>query len=86
MKLLITGYSMTYMSGQPLYCYTLAMELSKHHKVTLVSNYTGGLTDCANDIMRHNLEMSGVECIRVCSVRVRLVRHGVSLGDRAVSK
>jgi hypothetical protein len=63
MKVLITGNSMTYMSGQPLYCYTLAIELSKKYNVTLVSNFYDGIIDISKEIMRTDLTAAGVECM-----------------------
>jgi len=53
---------MSYLSGQPMYCYTLAMELAREHQVTLVSCFSGEISDIGRGIMRENLMKCGVVC------------------------
>jgi hypothetical protein len=66
MRILITGKSMEYLSGQPLYCYELAKELSKEHCVVLASKWIFA-TDEAKK-MRANLEKAGVQCVEPSEV------------------
>ena len=63
LKILLTCQSMTFLSGSPIYNYTLAMELSKSHSVTLFSDFTDGLHDEGGDIMKQNLLNAGVRLI-----------------------
>jgi hypothetical protein len=56
MKILITGRTMTYLSGQPLYVYELARELSKTNDVSVLSDWT-------NNELHSNLVSAGVKCI-----------------------
>ena len=58
MNVLITGRTMTYLSGQPLYCYELAKELKhKGHTVTVISEW-------ANNELYNNLKQQGVKCVQ----------------------
>lgn len=56
MKILLTGRTMTYLSGQPLYVYTLAQELVKEHDVSVLSVWT-------DNELKNKLIESGVKCI-----------------------
>lgn len=64
MNILITCNTMCYMSGSPLYNYTLAMELAKQHNVYIYSSFNKWvIEDDSKDIMRKNLESVGIKCI-----------------------
>lgn len=55
---------MCYLSGSPLYNYTLAIELAKEHTVTIISRFSHWVEeDCGKEIMRDNLEKAGVRCL-----------------------
>ncbi|GEM_PF-4086453 len=46
MKILVTGRSMSYLSGQPLYCFELARELKRQgHDVTVLSEWDAGVVN-----------------------------------------
>lgn len=66
MKILVTGRSMCYLSGQPLYCYELCRELKrKGHDVTMLSEWevgvVGGLTGAEGHKLKENLDEIGVK-------------------------
>lgn len=54
MKILISCSTMTYLSGSPLYNYTLAMELAKEHDVSFCSVWV-------DNYLKKNLEKAGVK-------------------------
>lgn len=56
MKIIIVCQTMTYLSGSPLYNYTLAKELAKENEVYLLSNW-------ADNYLKTDLEANGVKCI-----------------------
>lgn len=56
MKIIIVCQTMTYLSGSPLYNYTLAKELAKENDVSLLSSW-------ANNKLKSDLEEIGVKCI-----------------------
>jgi len=56
MKILLTGRTMTYLSGQPLYVYELARELARNHEVSVLSLWVH------NELFQ-NLVRDGVKCI-----------------------
>jgi glycosyltransferase involved in cell wall biosynthesis len=56
MKIALTGNTMTYLSGQPLYCFEVARELKKQgHEVDVIS-------DWANNELLNILLKEGVRC------------------------
>ena len=57
MKIIIVCQTMAYLSGSPLYNYTLAKELSKEHDVSVMSLW-------GKNYLRYDLEDLGVKCIR----------------------
>lgn len=63
-KILITGNSMVHLTGQPLYCYSLGIELSKQHDVVIVSDFENKKNDKNIDTMKINLMDSGVKCLQ----------------------
>lgn len=67
MKILVTGLSMAYLSGQPLYCYELCRELNKQgHTVTMMSELhipPGQRPDNDGFKLLDNLRAEGIECI-----------------------
>lgn len=56
MKIIIVCQTMTYLSGSPLYNYTLAKELVKENDVYLLSNW-------ADNYLKKDLAANGVKCI-----------------------
>lgn len=56
MKIIVTCETMAYLSGSPLYNFTLAKELSKEHEVSLMSNW-------AENYLKYDLEDCGVQTI-----------------------
>lgn len=56
MKIVVSCETMLYLSGSPLYNYTLAKELSKNHEVSLLSNWK-------ENKLKSDLELAGVKCI-----------------------
>lgn len=56
LKILISCHTMTYLSGSPLYNYTLAKELAKEHEVHFQSTWT-------DNFLKRDLEASGVKCV-----------------------
>lgn len=75
MKILVTGLSMAYLSGQPLYCYELCRELKKQgHEVTMMSQLhvpAGQPHDKDGHKLVENLRTEGIECVEwngnICS-------------------
>lgn len=67
MKILVTGLSMAYLSGQPLYCYELCRELKRQgHEVTMMSELhipPGQRPDNDGHKLVENLTAEGIECI-----------------------
>jgi hypothetical protein len=62
MQILITGNSMSYLSGQPLYCYELARELKRiGHDVEVRSDWNG-FKGTDGHKLRENLEKDGIRC------------------------
>jgi hypothetical protein len=61
MRLLLTSCTMGYMSGTPLYVYTLARELAKEHKITVVSPWRKIGNEAEK--LREGLEEVGVRCV-----------------------
>lgn len=55
MKIVILCETMTYLSGSPLYNYTLAKELAKDNEVIVISSWS-------NNSLRNDLVTSGVTC------------------------
>ena len=64
MKILLTNAEMGYLSGSPLYFYTLAKELAKEHQVTLSAQWIwqNGRDDQGIKL-RQGLEAVGVKCV-----------------------
>jgi len=61
MKILVTGNSMSYLSGQPLYCYELCRELKKQgHDVAMLSNWQYP-QDAEGYLLKENLLKAGVK-------------------------
>jgi len=56
MKIIIVCQTMTYLSGSPLYSYTLAKELVKEHEVSILSQW-------ADNTLKSDLVACGVKCI-----------------------
>ena len=64
MKILLQTSTMGYLSGAPLYYYTLALELSKVHQVTMVSNWLlSPRPDPEGYKLKEGLEKAGVICL-----------------------
>lgn len=67
MKILVTGLSMAYLSGQPLYCYELCRELNRlGHDVTMMADTvtpTGELSGRDGHKLVKNLREEGIKCI-----------------------
>jgi hypothetical protein len=67
MKILVTGLSMAYLSGQPMYDYELCRELKKQgHEVTMMSEWEiplGQRPDNEGHKLRENLLAEGIICI-----------------------
>lgn len=67
MKLLVTGLSMAYLSGQPLYCYELCRELKRQgHDVTMMAELhipPGQRPDNDGWKLLKNLEEEGIKCV-----------------------
>ena len=67
MKILVTGLSMAYLSGQPLYCYELCRELKRQgHEVTMMSELhipPGQRPDNDGHKLVENLRAEGIECV-----------------------
>ena len=64
MKILLETSSMAFLSGAPMYYYTLAKELIKSHEVIIASNWTtNGYYDDEGYKLRKYLEEAGVRCI-----------------------
>lgn len=62
MKILITGNSMSYLSGQPLYCYELAMELKRQgHQIEVRSDWMGEHGTDGHKLLE-NLVRAGIGC------------------------
>lgn len=68
MKILVTGLSMAYLSGQPLYCYELCRELKKQgHDVTMMSRLyvqDGEPADQDGYKLVKNLLAEGINCVQ----------------------
>jgi hypothetical protein len=63
MKILITGLSMSYLSGQPLYCYELALELKRQgHEVEVRSQWAGNMRGNEGYKLFENLCKAGIRC------------------------
>jgi len=61
MNILVSGQSMSYLSGQPLYCYELCLELKRRgHRVTMCSEYEDGLHGVSGPKLKENLLKAGV--------------------------
>ena len=56
MKIIIVCSTMEYLSGSPLYNYTLALELAKEHKVSVLSRWR-------YNSLQMDLEDAGVKCL-----------------------
>lgn len=67
MNILITCNTMSYLSGSPLYNYTLAIELAKQgHTVTLLSRFEDWVElDDQRHILKSNLINAGVNCVDI---------------------
>lgn len=67
MKILVTGLSMAYLSGQPLYCYELCRELNNQgHDVTMMSRLyvqEGEPADREGHKLVENLLAEGINCV-----------------------
>ena len=64
MKILLQTSTMGYLSGAPLYYYTLARELAKEHSVTMASNWNlSPVPDPEGYKLRKGLEEVGVTCL-----------------------
>jgi hypothetical protein len=65
MKILVTGRSMTYLSGQPLFCYELCRELKRSgHDVTMLSRWVGKPPEPMGEdghILKDNLIRDGIK-------------------------
>lgn len=55
---------MVHLTGQPLYCYTLAIELSKNHDVTIVSDFENINKDENIYKLMQNLINSKINCMQ----------------------
>jgi hypothetical protein len=61
MKILVSGLSMSYLSGQPLYCYELCLELKRQkHDVTMISRWGGPLTGAEGYKLKENFIEYGI--------------------------
>lgn len=61
MKVLLTGLSMAYLSGQPLYVYELARELKKRgHDVQVMSDWTNPMKNSEGWMLKKNLTDQGI--------------------------
>lgn len=57
MRIAVTGKTMTYLSGQPMYCYEVARELRRRgHEVDMISTF-------GDNEIRWGLEEVGVRCL-----------------------
>lgn len=66
MNIVVVGLSMSYLSGQPLYCFELCRELKKQgHNVTMVSEFNGGLTGSSGYRLKEELEKDGVKIVDI---------------------
>jgi len=64
MRILVTGNSMSYLSGQPLYCYELCRELRKlGHEITMMSAWDGPLTGRDGYLLKEGLLEVGVKIL-----------------------
>lgn len=63
MRIAVVGLSMSYLSGQPLYCYETCMELKRlGHQVTMVSEFFGPLKGNDGYKLLQNLEKADIKC------------------------
>jgi glycosyltransferase involved in cell wall biosynthesis len=66
MNILVSGQAMSYLSGQPLYCYELCLELKRRgHRVTMVSEYVDNLHGADGHKLKENLETAGVKLVPI---------------------
>ena len=62
LKIIISGYAMDYLSGQPLYCFTLAREFKRQgHEVAVLSRW-GMINDIEGDKLKIILESEDIIC------------------------
>ena len=70
MNIVVSGLSMSYLSGQPLYCFELCRELKRQgHSVTMVSEYNGELKGHDGYRLKEEMEKDGVALVDIKTVR-----------------
>lgn len=70
MNIIVSGLSMSYLSGQPLYCFELCRELRRQgHGVTMVSEFDGELKGASGYRLKEELIKDGVNLIDIKTVK-----------------